>query len=253
MCSCGWLLPGVPASGTQPQITTHVAAPAKSVRIVHCQHVGQRDQCPHTFDLFQQSHFGDALLVAICSIRRSYSAIRWFSDATSPNSGSKAARNSALNPAARSLLHLLRAALAQPLSVGFRQPSRGIHQRRARSHQRGPRPDHRQMDLRFRAAMLHRTQQAGIDPRQPCQHPGVEPIIFSAAFPDQPHVPRMRHDHFMSQLGQLPADPRRMRPGLQRDSAARHSAEHLLHPCFRRRQLLLRPALRPLRPARSSR
>ena len=67
------------------------------------------------------------------------------------------------------------------------------------------------MDLRFGAAMSHRTQQAGIDSCQPCQRPGIELIIFSAALADQSHVPRMRHDHFVSQLGQLPADPRRVR------------------------------------------
>ena len=50
-----------PPSGTQPEITTHVATPAKPVRVRHCEHIGQRDQCSHTFDLFdlfQQSYFG---------------------------------------------------------------------------------------------------------------------------------------------------------------------------------------------------
>ena len=42
----------------------------------------------------------------MCSIRRSYSAIRWLSDATSASRGSKAARNSVLSPAAKSLASL---------------------------------------------------------------------------------------------------------------------------------------------------
>ena len=29
---------------------------------------------------------------------------------------------------------------------------------------------------------------------------GVEPIILAAALADQTHVPRMRHNHFMSQF-----------------------------------------------------
>src|ERR1700752_4439890 len=68
------------------------------------------------------------------------------------------------------------------------------------------------MGLCFCAPMLHRAEQTRIQPCQPCQHPGVEPVIFSTALPDQPHVPRMRHDHFMSQLGQLPSDPREWAP-----------------------------------------
>ena len=43
----------VPASRMQPQIKTHVAAPAKPVWIAHRQHVSQRDQCAHTFDLLR--------------------------------------------------------------------------------------------------------------------------------------------------------------------------------------------------------
>ena len=95
------------------------------------------------------------------------------------------------------------------------------------------------MDLCFRAAMPHRTEQAGIDSRQPCQRPGIEPIIFSATLADQSHVARMRHDHFVPQLGQLPADPRRMRPGFQCDPTARNLAEHLLDSFRCRRQFLL--------------
>ena len=98
---------------------------------------------------------------------------------------------------------------------------------------------HRQIDLRFRAAMPHRTEQAEIESRQPRQHPGVQPVIFAAALPDQPHVARMRHDYFMPELSQQPADPGRMRSGLQCHSAVRYSAEPLFHRLFGRRQLLL--------------
>ncbi len=44
-----------------------------------------------------------------------------------------------------------------------------------RPHQAGARPDHRQIGLRLCAAMLHRTQQLGIDPRQPRQGLRIQP------------------------------------------------------------------------------
>ena len=56
------------------------------------------------------------------------------------------------------------------------------------------------MDLRLRAAMPHRSQQLGIDSRQPCQRPRIVAIIFSTALGDQLHLLRVRHDHFVSQL-----------------------------------------------------
>ena len=45
---------------------------------------------------------------------------------------------------------------------------------------------------------------------------------FLAALPDQSHLARIRHDHFMPQLAEQATDPGRMRPDLQRDPAARH-------------------------------
>jgi hypothetical protein len=86
--------------------------------------------------------------------------------------------------------------------------------------------------------MLHRTQQLGIDPSQPRQRLGVEPIVFLAGLPDQPHVARMRHDHFVPQLAQDSAHPRRMRPGFQRDPTVRHFAEPLAHRFRSRAQFL---------------
>ena len=73
--------------------------------------------------------------------------------------------------------------------------------------------------------MLHRTQQLGIDPRQPRQRLRIQPIVFLAALPDQPHLARIRHDHFVPQLAEQATDPGRMRPDFQRDPAARHLAE----------------------------
>jgi len=64
------------------------------------------------------------------------------------------------------------------------------------------RSNHRQVRLRLSAAMLHRTQQLGIDPRQPCQRLRIQPIVFLPALSDQPHIARMRHNHFVPQLAQ---------------------------------------------------
>jgi hypothetical protein len=77
--------------------------------------------------------------------------------------------------------------------------------------------------------MFHRTQQLRIDSCQTGQHPGIQPIVFLPALANQTHVAGMRHDHFVSQLAQKPAHPRRMDPALQSDAAVRHSTEHFAH------------------------
>jgi hypothetical protein len=85
--------------------------------------------------------------------------------------------------------------------------------------------------------MLHRTQQLGIDPRQRLR---IQPIIFLAALPDQPHLARVRHDHFMTQPAQQATDPGRMCPGFQRHPAVRHCAEDFLQTFRTRTGSLLR-------------
>jgi hypothetical protein len=74
--------------------------------------------------------------------------------------------------------------------------------------------------------MLHRTQQLGIDPGQPCQGLRIHPIVFLPALANQPHVASMRHDHFVSHFTQQPAYPGRMYPGFQRNATARHGSEN---------------------------
>jgi hypothetical protein len=56
-------------------------------------------------------------------------------------------------------IHIAHVAPAQPFPVGLSQSACRVHQRGPRSHQSGSRPAHRQVRLRPRAAMLHRTQQ----------------------------------------------------------------------------------------------
>src|ERR1700688_1372430 len=77
--------------------------------------------------------------------------------------------------------------------------------------------------------MLHRTQQLRIDPRPPRQRSRIQTVVLLPTLSDQAHVARMRHDHFVSQLAQQPAHPRRVHSGLQRDPTARHGSEHFLH------------------------
>jgi len=96
--------------------------------------------------------------------------------------------------------HLLRATLVQPLAIRLCQPARRVHQGGSCTHQCRPCPNHRQMNLCFRAAMPHRPQQLRIDSGQPCQCPRIVAIIFSSALGDQIHLLRVRHEHFVSQL-----------------------------------------------------
>src|SRR6202142_2547665 len=95
------------------------------------------------------------------------------------------------------------------------------------------------MNLCCGTGMAPRTQQAGIDSRQSRQRPSIELIILSATLPDQSHVARMGHDHFVAQLGQLPAYPGGMGPGFQCDSTSRDLAENLVHSFRRRWQAVL--------------
>src|SRR5262249_29918887 len=55
--------------------------------------------------------------------------------------------------------------------------------------------------------MFHRIQQLGIDSRQPRQRLRIQTIVFFAAFPDQPHLASIRHDHFVPQLAEQATDP----------------------------------------------
>jgi hypothetical protein len=126
-------------------------------------------------------------------------------------------------------IHIAHVAPAQPFPIALGQSAGRVHQRLPRSHQSGSCPNHCQIRLCLRAAMLHRTQQLWIDPGQPRQGLRVQTIVFLPALPDQPHAACMCHDHFVPQPAQHSAHPRRMHPRLQRDPAARHASEHLLH------------------------
>src|SRR5262249_31067678 len=66
-------------------------------------------------------------------------------------------------------IHVAHVAAAQAFTVALGQPACRVDQPRSRPHQSGTCPDHRQISLRLRAAMLHRIQQLGIDPGQPAK------------------------------------------------------------------------------------
>ena len=51
--------------------------------------------------------------------------------------------------------------------------------------------------LRFCAPVTHRTKKVRIDTCQASQSPRVQPVILARALPDQTHVPRVGHDHFV--------------------------------------------------------
>lgn len=92
------------------------------------------------------------------------------------------------------------------------------HQRRACSHQPGPRPNNREIGLRLRCDGSPAT--AAADRCAPAGQESAHPADHLCA--DQTHVVRMGHDGLLSQPTQKPAHPRRMHPGLQRDATARH-------------------------------
>jgi hypothetical protein len=125
-------------------------------------------------------------------------------------------------------IHVAHVAAAQAFAVTLGQPAGRVDQSRACPHQAGARSNHHEIRLRLHAAMLHRIQQLWIDPRQPRQRLRIQPIVFLAALSDQPHLARIGHDHFMSQLAEQATDPGRMRPDFQCDPTARHGGEDFL-------------------------
>jgi hypothetical protein len=44
----------------------------------------------------------------------------------------------------------------------------------------------------------HRTQQCGIDARQPRQRLGIQAVIFPRALADQSHIPGVGHNDFVT-------------------------------------------------------
>src|SRR5438270_10311008 len=52
----------VAASRSQSQVTTDISASAESMRIIHCEHERERDQCSDAIDLFQTGHLRIMLL-----------------------------------------------------------------------------------------------------------------------------------------------------------------------------------------------
>src|ERR1700687_3485485 len=77
--------------------------------------------------------------------------------------------------------------------------------------------------------MPHRCHSRVIDLLQSCQCPSIVPIIFSIALGNQLHLLRVRHDHFVSQLGELPAYPGGMCSCLQCDETSRYLSKGLFH------------------------
>ena len=134
------------------------------MRIFQGQHVGQCDQRAHTFNLLQQGCLGIALL------RQSFDALVVLANLLTDGFDARqqwleCSLQLWTQPFGFFWIHIAYVAAAQPLAIGLGQSTCRVDQRRPCSHQSGSRPDHRQIRLRFRAAMFHRTQQLRIDPR----------------------------------------------------------------------------------------
>src|SRR5216683_3753078 len=165
-------LPGVPPARSQPQKTTYLATLRESIRVFDRQDIGQRDLRSHTLHLLEQGHFrvhflGDFLhpfvVLLDALVQRFDLSQQWRQDITQLR----------VHSLGQFLVHLIRATLGESLTKGLHQPACCIHQRRSSTHQFSSRPDHRQMDLRLCTAMAHRSQQLGIDSRQPRQGPRI--------------------------------------------------------------------------------
>ena len=72
-------------------------------------------------------------------------------------------------------------------TVALGQAAGGVHQRRSRPHQSSSRPNHRQISLRLRAAMLHRTRIRGI-----LTVPTNSLVILDSLVVPHPGAPRVR-------------------------------------------------------------
>jgi hypothetical protein len=120
----------IPAPGTQTQITAHVAAAAKSVRVFQRQYIGQRDQRSHTFHLLEQADLGILFLSdlfdrpVVCGdplVQRFDLPQQRFQGGSQFHAQARCEIRA----------HLLCATFAQPFTVGLGQPSCGIDQSRA--------------------------------------------------------------------------------------------------------------------------
>src|ERR1700694_2033911 len=230
-------LPRVPAARSQPQKTAYLATLRKPIRVFDRQDIRQSDLCSHALHLLEQGHFrvhflGDLLHPFIVFLDALVQRFDFFEQRLQ-NIPQFCAQCSGQLPA-----YLIRATLGQPLAIRLHEPPCGVHQGCSSTDQFRPRPDHRQVQLRFRTAMPHRPQQLGIDSRQSCQGPRIVPIIFSMALGDQLRLLCVRHDHFLSPLSEQPACPGGMCSCLQCHETPRYFSKGLLHRLRRRRQFL---------------
>src|SRR5579863_897280 len=133
MWSCGWLFAGVSPPWTQPYITAQVPTPPESMRIVHRQHVRQRNQRSDTIDLLQLGYLRVVLLRDLFDLTvivlDSLGQRLYFLE-----QGLQGGSQFGTQFRCQFLADLFGMALPQPFSVGLGQSSYRIHQRCARSH-----------------------------------------------------------------------------------------------------------------------
>jgi hypothetical protein len=114
--------------------------------------------------------------------------------------------------------HLVRVTWCQAVAERLHQTPRAVDHRRPYVHQFMPRPDLDQILLRLCSSMHDRRQQLRIHSPQLSQFLGVDAIVLPPAARDQCHFSWIGHNHFVTQLHQAPAYPRRVRPGFQHHS-----------------------------------
>ena len=217
----------------QPQKAADRAAAAETIRIFQRQHKGQRRDCPHPFHLAQQfglrivlpAGFFNLAVIAFNLLRhplnhlqqglqRSPQGLRYFRLPLLGKTPGRAPRH--------------------PRSPTLHRSPHMVDQLRARRHHRIPGSDHRQIGLGFGSSMHDRRQQLRLHSPQPRQQLRVHRIILALIFRNQRQLARIRHQHFMPALGQQPAHPRRMRPGLDHHPRRFTTPKPLLQSALRR-------------------
>ena len=175
------------------------------------QHVGQRDQRPHSLELFQSRY-----LRVICfrtSLEPFVVLPNPFADRLYPLPSTVPVPFSIpdLDPGAPSPASSPVDCIRGTVPRKTLSDPRRIDQRRPCLNQARPRPDRHKIRLCLRTAMFHRANSSGsiLTSRASIRDRTDRPF---PTLSDQAHIARMRHDHFVPQFTQDPTYPGRVRP-----------------------------------------
>jgi hypothetical protein len=108
---------------------------------------------------------------------------------------------------------------------GFHRAPDMIDQQGPGAHEGIAGAEERQVRLRGLPAMADRGEELRIEPAQPCQRFGIEPIALPDRRADQAHPARVGDDDVVAHGRREATHPRRMRPHLKNDPCRRRRAD----------------------------